>query len=221
MRQRNASRSSQTCPKGQSSLLPFLAAERWKMRADSAISTRASKSACLPSQEHYLTFQMGASIPTGHADLGLGTNHFTVEPMLLFNQKVSDRVTLAGQFGDSHPVGGSSNLGTGSEKQGGGFAGDVLIYGLGASYDFPMGPESRITPVLEFVGWSVLGGLDTNSSTKVNPSQSASGTNIVNVKFGIRSALSAHHSIYIGLGHSITNDHWYKELVRLEYRYAF
>ncbi|MBV9155203.1 MAG: hypothetical protein JO097_03015 [Acidobacteriaceae bacterium] len=169
------------------------------------------KAALLASPERYLTFEMGAFMPTGHPSLGLSTNHFSVEPLLLYNQKLSDHVTIAGQFGDWHPVGGSAGLPTSSPN---GFAGDVLTYGLGASYDFVSGSDNHVTPVLEFVGWSVLSGFATGPGP-------ASGTNIVNAKLGVRFSIHNHNSIYVGFGHALTNAHWYEEILRLEYRYAF
>jgi hypothetical protein len=170
------------------------------------------KFALLASPEHYLTFDMGAFMPTGDSFRGLGTNHFSVQPLLLYNQKLSDRVTIAAQFGDWHPINGSAGVPTASPN---GFAGDVLIYGLGGSYDFLSGSEKHITPVVEFVGWRVLSGFDTSTG------HSASGTNIVNAKIGMRFSFHTHNSIYLGFGHVLTSALWYKEILRLEYRYAF
>ncbi len=172
------------------------------------------KFALLASPERYLTFQMGTFMPTGHPSLGLSTNHFSVAPELLYNQKLSDRVTMAAQFGDWHPIDGSAGVPISSPN---GFAGDVLTYGLGASYDFPTASENHVTPVLEFVGWSVRGGLETTGA----PAVSASGTNIVNAKIGVRFSFHAHNSFYVGFGHALTDAHWYEEILRLEYRYAF
>jgi hypothetical protein len=172
------------------------------------------KFALIASPRTYVTFELGAFMPTGDASRGLGTNHFSIQPMLLFNHRLSDRVTIAGQFGDWHPIGGSAGVPTASPN---GFAGDVLVYGLGSSYDFIPGSESHIAPVVEFVGWSVRGGF----ATSINGPVSASGTNIVNGKFGLRYSFQGHHSIYAGYGEALTNAHWYKELVRLEYRYVF
>jgi hypothetical protein len=176
------------------------------------------KFALVASPERYITFQMGAFMPTGHPSLGLSTNHFSVEPMLLYHQRLSDRVTIAGQFGDWHPIDGSAGVPTNSAN---GFAGDVLTYGLGASYDFLAGSENHITPVLEFVGWSVLGGFFTTGLAPPAETASASGTNIVNGKLGVRFSFHTHNSIYVGFGQAITGARWYKEILRLEYRYAF
>jgi hypothetical protein len=170
------------------------------------------KFAFVATPQTYVTFQMGAFMPTGNALRGLGTNHYSIEPMLLFNQRLSDHVTLAGQFGDWHPIGGSAGVASPN-----GFAGDILIYGIGAGYDFATVSESHITPVLEFVGWSVRGGFATTAANPVL----ASGTNIVNGKLGFRYSFHSHNSIYAGFGEAFTNAHWYKEILRLEYRYAF
>ncbi|MBV8607041.1 MAG: hypothetical protein JO034_06230, partial [Singulisphaera sp.] len=35
------------------------------------------------------------------------------------------------------------------------------------------------------------------------------------------SALNDRHSLYVGYGHAITGDHWYKDMLRLEYNFWF
>jgi hypothetical protein len=171
------------------------------------------KLALVASPQRFLTFQFGSLMPTGHSDLGLGTNHFSVQPMLLYNQRLGERVSIAGEFGDWHPVGGSAGVPTNSSS---GFPGDVITYGVGTSYDFLSGSENRITPVLEFVGWSVHGGF----ATTVNGAEHAGG-NILNAKIGVRFSFHHDNSIYLGFGHVITNASWYDEIVRLEYRHSF
>ncbi|MGI8991024.1 MAG: hypothetical protein ACR2I2_15780 [Bryobacteraceae bacterium] len=176
------------------------------------------KFALQASPDRYLTFQMRNYFPTGHADLGLGTSHYSVEPALLYNQRISERVTLAGQFGDWHPIGGSAglNVDPAGKPLNGGFAGDILNYGFGASYDAYSSSQFRFTPVLEAVGWSILGGDVTRTD-----SNSTSGANIFNLKLGARISTGGQSSIYIGYGRALSHVHWYHDIVRLEYRWAF
>jgi hypothetical protein len=189
------------------------------------------KLAALASSNYYLTFQFQAYFPTGNASTGLGTNHYSIEPALLYYQRVSDRIALEMQVGDTHPIGGSScpqpcnTNSTGPNSQA--FAGDVFFYGLGPSYVVYRGETIQVAPAIELVGWRVLGGLVTDNSpappTSVNFQQalSADGTNIVNLKVGARTMVGAHSSFYIGYGHQLTHEYWYKEIVRAEYRYSF
>ena len=169
------------------------------------------KFALLASHEHYLTFQFLADFPSGDSSKGLGTNHYSVQPSLLFFQRVTDRMSFEAQLGDWHPLEGASP----------GFPGDVFTYGLGPSYEVYRGERVRIAPVIELVGWRVLGGLETNGNLFPNPVVSAEGTNIVNLKAGVRTSIGNHNSFYFGYGQALTHELWYKHIVRIEYRYTF
>jgi len=178
------------------------------------------KFAAIASEGTYLTFQLRSYFPSGDASRGLGTNHYSVEPSVLLYHRFSDRWTLEGQIGDWHPIGGSSGVPiTGSE----GFAGDVFFYGIGPSYKLYRGKHVGVAPVVELFGWHVLSGFQTQPVTgnTDNAASEVSGTNIVNLKVGVRTSIGFHNSIYVGFGQALTHDDWYKHIVRLEYRYAF
>jgi hypothetical protein len=189
------------------------------------------KLGALASSDQSLTFQFQAYFPSGDASTGLGTNHYTVEPALLYYQRLSDRIALEAQVGDSHPIGGSScprpcdtdavaaHLPNSQE-----FAGDVFFYGVGPSYVLYQGKGIRFAPVIELVGWTMLGGFWTNSVTATDSFQgavSAEGTNIVNLKLGALTTVGAHGSFYLGYGHQLTHAVLYKEIVLAEYRYSY
>ena len=70
-------------------------------------------------------------------------------------------------------------------------------------------------PVVELVGWRVLNGYQT-----ADPAD-ASGTNILNVKFGARATWANGSSIYGGYGLSLTDEDWYNDILRFEYRLSF
>jgi hypothetical protein len=131
------------------------------------------------SENRYLSLQFRTFIPTGDARRGLGTNHTSVEPAVLYHHRFAGGLSVAGQLGFWHPIGGSSGIPTSSDQR---FAGDVLIYGFGASQDVYDGPRLRLSPVAEFVGWRVLKGFQT--STTLPPE--ADGINIGNLKVGVR-----------------------------------
>ena len=174
------------------------------------------KAAVVASSERYVTLQLVAAFPSGDSTRGLGTAHYTVSPSLLFFQRVTDRFSLEGQLGYSHPFAGDTP----------GFAGDIFTYGVGPSYELYRGERVRIAPVIEMVGWRVLGGKENNDAELIasgftNPLISSDGTNIVNIKAGVRTSFGAHHSFYVGYGQAVTHDLWYKHIVRLEYRYSF
>ena len=48
----------------------------------------------------------------------------------------------------------------------------------------------------------------------------ASGS-IVNLKLGARIRFGEKDSIYVGVGHALTQKDWYENVVRVEYRRAF
>jgi hypothetical protein len=197
------------------------------------------KLAAVASSNQYLTFQFKAYFPSGNASMGLGTNHYSFEPALLYYRKLSDRLTLEAQVGDSHPIGGSScptisptsanpsaicASDSGLTQFNSSFAGDVLFYGAGPSYVLYKGKTVQIAPVFELVGWSVLGGLFTDNTTATRTSQqavSAKGINIVTLKVGARTSIGKHSSIYVGGGYAVTHARWYQDILRVEYRYSF
>ena len=104
------------------------------------------KYAFLTSQDGLASFQLRTYIPTGNPNLGLGTSHVSLEPGLLGFTRLTDRLGLGGELRYWIPVGGTD------------FAGSVLRYGVGAAYDLWDNGRVRIAPTLEFIGWTVLGG---------------------------------------------------------------
>jgi hypothetical protein len=177
------------------------------------------KFAAVATERTYVTFQFKSYFPSGSASSGLGTNHYSIEPLLLVYQSFSPRFALEGQFGDWHPIGGSAGVPiTNSE----GFAGDVFFYGIGPSYTVYNGDRIKITPVVELFGWHVLSGFESLVGGPVDgASAEVSGMNIVNLKVGLRIGFASHSSVYAGFGQALTHDDWYKHIVRLEYRYTF
>jgi hypothetical protein len=165
------------------------------------------KWAFVAEDKRYVTFQLQVCTPSGDGNLGLGTNHVSLEPALLFNQRLTDRLLLEGEFRDWIPVATSS------------FDGNVLRYGLGLSYDLYPWQHIRVSPVAEFVGWTVLSG--SASLPLTNIAVDAGGDTIVNAKLGVRTVFDGNREIYVGYGRALTGDVWYKDIVRLEYRRTF
>jgi hypothetical protein len=163
------------------------------------------KAALIADPCQYLTFQFRAYIPTGDSFQGLGTDHVSLEPALLAYQKLSDKCRVEAEFRDWIPIGGSD------------FAGNVIRYGAGISYDIYRGHGFTIAPVEELVGWTVLGGKElTPDGVK-----DAAGDTIVNFKTGVRTTFGEHSDLYFGYGRALTGDVWYKQIFRLEYRLIF
>ena len=183
------------------------------------------KYAFVAETDRFYTFQTRLYAPTGAADRGLGTGHVSLEPALLVFKRLSERVYFAGEFLDWIPVNGSN------------FAGNILNYGAGLTYNIVLTDHLRIAPVNEVVGWTLLGGKElvptTNAAQNFAQVRDVAGQTIVNEKIGLRiglgdysqagggSALNDRHSFYVGYGHVLTGDHWYKDILRVEYNMWF
>jgi hypothetical protein len=175
--------------------------------------------AALASASRKLTFQLGADFPTGDGSAGLGTDHYSIEPNVLFFQRISDRCAIEAEAGDSHPIGGTiyvPHAAPTTPPQN--FAGDVAMYGIGPSYQLIKHDSYQVTPVFELVSWHVFGGLQTGSAEVV---QSAGGIDVLNAKLGARVSFLNGSSIYAGFGRALTSDIWYRNLFRIEYRRVF
>jgi hypothetical protein len=175
------------------------------------------KVAAVRSATQNLSSQLRADFPTGDGSSGLGTNHYSVEPMVLLSLKLSDAAWVEAEFGDSHPIGGTIYRAEPS-SQPHNFAGDVVMYGIGPSYRLIDRDRYRLSPVLELVTWHVFGGLQTGINNVV---ESAAGSNVLNAKLGARISFFEGSSVYAGYGRALTPDIWYRNLFRIEYRRAF
>ena len=186
------------------------------------------KFAVINQPDTFLTFQFRTFIPTGNSALGLGTGHVSVENGLLLQQRLAHDLAFMGQAKLWSPIAGGSN------------AGNIAIFGAGLSYDLCHCNGFRITPVAEFVGWTLLNGFESigdpngvqvvpntaidsngNPASKTHGVQDATGETIVNAKFGIRTVLGPQDDIYIGWGHALTGNRWYQDMLRIEYRRTF
>lgn len=156
------------------------------------------------------SFQLRAYLPTGDGTRGLGTRHVSLEPALLIYQPWTDRLALEGEVRDWVSLGGSD-----------GFAGNVLRYGLGASYILNPCDCHPLSAVVEFVGWTVLEGGTAISTPPTTFFTDATGDTIANVKAGLRYRLNCLDSLYAGYGHALTTETWYSDVIRFEYRRAF
>lgn len=169
------------------------------------------KVAMVSDDKRALTLQFQTYMPTGSAENGLGTDHWSFEPSFLFYQAVNPRVAVESEVGVWLPAGGSAGVPTSVSDK---FAGNVFFYGIGPSFELVHTSTVRFAPVVELVGWHVLSGFAT-------PTGDASGTDVVNLKLGARTVWNTRSSFYVGWGHALTTASWYDNIVRFEYRYAF
>ena len=159
------------------------------------------------------TLQMRVYIPTGDASRALGTDHVSVEPSLLHYRRLNSIWTSESELRYFAPIGGTEHR-----------RGPVTRYGTGVSCLLWESANLRISPVTEFVGWTVLDGQSAFLNAAGAPIiENATGDTIVNGKFGMRFASGGPgaDSVYVGYGHALTGDRWYKDVLRIDYRRTF
>jgi len=141
----------------------------------------------------------------------LGTGHASLEPGFLFQHRFTDSLTLFGELKDWIALGGTE-----------GAAGNVLRYGLGVSYDLWENQNSRVTPVVEVVGWTVLSGKFGGKIPPLSPVLfEAAGDTIVNLKLGCAYTWREKAQLYVGYGFALTNEVWYQDVRRVQLRFMF
>ena len=92
--------------------------------------------------------------------------------------------------------------------------------------DFELASGTLVTPVVELVGWSVRGGLALSSADGTPFGTTFPGfgyrkvdsDNITNLKLGLRFGFKERRSLYVGYGTALTNESWYDDILRVEYR---
>jgi len=164
-----------------------------------------------------LSFQLRAYAPTGDSQRLLGVGHWSLEPALLYWDRLSPRSYLMGEFRYWIPIDGTDN-----------FQGDILRYGIGYGYRFLDRPGNRhVTGIIEVVGWSVLNGQktilvqNTAGEPGIPRDISAAGDTIINIKPGLRFGLGPWSDFYIGYGRGVTGNPWYNDIIRAEYRILY
>jgi hypothetical protein len=134
----------------------------------------------------------------------------SLEPALLINHPLTNFLVLEAELRYWLPIGGTD------------FAGKIIRYGIGISYGSSCRDEFWVRPVIELVGWTVLSGKEavviSAGDTLI---RDAGGETIVNVKFGLRCGLGSRADLYAGYGRPLTGDSWYKDTLRIEFRWWF
>ncbi|WP_182866070.1 hypothetical protein [Stieleria mannarensis] len=188
------------------------------------------KASLLETETTLLTAQLRGYFPTGDARKSLSTDHVSLEPGLLSLLRPSRNVTVESELRYWIPIDGSTAPPLDSNGQRRDFAGEVLRYGLGASYKAYDDSRLHVSPVAEVVGWHVFNGLRSDSTGQRN---SAVNDAIVNFKLGARFSIKSNRcgsrsatsqsptSLYVGYGTVLTDSNWYSDIVRFELRRSF
>lgn len=169
------------------------------------------KYALVNEDDRIITFMLRGYFPSGDGRDGLGTDHFSLEPGLLFQTRISGDTVVFGELRDWIPINGSN------------FAGNVLRYGVGVGHTMVENCDYSVSPIVEVVGWSVLDGLQTNPNTLA---VQGAETTIVNLKAGVRITFPScgdqdARSLYVGYGRALTGSEWYQDILRVDYSIFF
>jgi len=174
-----------------------------------------AKYAFIADERRVWSLWMRTIAPTGAFGRGLGTGNWWIEPGVLFLEQLSPRWQFFGELRDQAFLSRRSD-----------FTGNVMRYGLGTSYIVADGRWGYVAPVGEFVGWTVLSGMEAADGVPV----SARGDTIVNAKTGVRFGFgqpqigqffATRSDLYVGYARALTGEVWYKDMLRVEFRYFF
>jgi hypothetical protein len=174
------------------------------------------KYAFIADQQRVWSLWLRSIAPSGNPRLGLGTGNWWIEPGVLFLEQLQPRWQVFGELRDQAFLSRRSD-----------FTGNILRYGLGTSYIVADWRWGYMAPVGEFVGWTALSGKEADETGAVI---SARGDTIVNAKGGVRFGFgqpqigqffATRSDLYIGYARALTGDVWYKDMLRVEFRYFF
>lgn len=159
-----------------------------------------------------LTQILRTQLSTGTAKLGRGNGHISMEPGLLARYKWSEDTYLHSELKFWFPLGGDPT-----------FSGQALRYGFGISNVMYDRDDFAVLRTLELVSWSFVSGQKT---VAFGPPVPVDGENILNLYPGLRFVhdMGGDFGMFeVGLsgGLSVTERHFYRELLRLDLRWSF
>jgi hypothetical protein len=179
-----------------------------------------TKALLLDCQLLQITFQFKTFIPTGDFTKGLGTNHVSLEPSLLFNVRLSPKDYLQGQLAYWIPIGGDPV-----------YQSDIFHFHL--SYNRVLCcpcPGLQLIGTVEVNEWSVADGAYTatdflglggTNGTQLAPVAVSGRTTIASAGPGARLFICDKIDVGVGTAFAFTDDHWARELIRAEFRWRF
>jgi hypothetical protein len=169
--------------------------------------------------DQLLTFQLKNYIPTGEDAKWLTAGHYSIEPAILYFNRLNNNWTLEAELRDWISIDGAQGGLPGP------YAGNVLRYGAGLTYNWIDNCSFSLRPVAELVGWSVLQGQKfafASEGAARNGPVDAAGDTIVNFKIGARIARRGGvGDFYMGYGTALTSEAWYQNILRVDYRIKF
>ncbi len=183
--------------------------EVYKHESGFADMNVGTKSVLIDCELLLLTFQFKTYIPIGQAAKGLGTDHVSLEPSLLWALQLAPDVYFQGQAAYFIPIAGDDI-----------YAGDIFHYHLSLNFTFwrPI-PDVQLIASAELNGWSVLDGAYTDP---VDPAViQRARDHLLSAGPGMRLVICDKLDFGFGAAFGITENNFAKDLYRAELRWRF
>lgn len=150
----------------------------------------------------------------GSVASGRGNGNVSLEPGVVGRYEWNDDTMIHSELKIWVPLGGDIN-----------HSGEVLRYGVGFAHVLYETNTFAMIPTMEFVSWSVLSGQKTVGGTMPETIR-VDGDNILNIYPGMRFVRDGGGDLGLfelgfGGGLSVTSNHWYQGLLRLDLRWSF
>lgn len=162
-----------------------------------------------------VTFQFRTFLPTGNAQIGLGTAHVSLDPSILASLKLTPDTYFQIQVGNWIPLGGTSNIA-------GGMAYWLMSLNQVLAY---VTPDSPLIGTLEMDGYSFQNGGWTRSFIGAGNNLpnyfSQSGDTYFNIGPGLRQSICNKVDFGGAITWATTQNHWADPWFRLEMRFLF
>jgi hypothetical protein len=185
--------------------------------ADMRVTT---KTVLLDGKDWQLTQVFHTHIPTGSFRRGTGNGHVSLEPGVAWRYKWSDVTYIHGDLTYWFPIAADPF-----------HSGQFLNYGIGISHIWMDGDKWALMPTFEINAWTILDGQQTRPVEVLDPLNpifydEIDTLSILNLHPGLRWVCDTAgdcgvREFGISSGFTVTEDHWYEEILRLELRWVF
>lgn len=171
------------------------------------------KTVLMDQDAYQISMILRTFVPTGLPRRGLGTGHMSMEPGVLGRWQLDEQTWCHGELKYWFPIGGDPE-----------FSGPIIRYGVGFTHVLAEWNEESvrrykaIIPTLEFIGWAVMDGMETNPD---GTTSSPDPAGIFNVQPGVRVVCGKHMDFGVSAAFAATNEHWYDQLFRFEFRWFY
>lgn len=176
-----------------------------------------TKTVLFTGKQFQLTQVLRNQLATGASASGRGTGHASMEPGFLFRYRRSNESIYHSELKLNYPIAGDPD-----------HSSPILRYGFGMARLLYDSDTMAIIPTFEMVGWSVLSGRETVPSDLLGIAQvnELDGLNIFNLYPGLRIVKDAGgdmgvFELGISGGFTVTDNHWYESMVRMDIAFGF